>query len=79
MHRILLRAAGSRRHDYSDLLRIQRRVVRNVAVVGEQHLQGVSAGRQFKMRLGLSEAVMKMVLVVGDFLVEGAGPTSTSK
>src|SRR6267378_7768692 len=61
-------AAGRDRH--LDLLRIDRRIMRNMVFVGEQQLQRMFAERQRNLRFGLAGAKMQMIEITRDRLIE---------
>jgi hypothetical protein len=58
-------------HRHGDALGHDRRIVRDVILVAEDQLQGMLAGGEAHLRLGLSGAEMQMVEVIGDRFVQG--------
>ena len=64
-------------HRDRDDLGDHRRIVWNVILVAEHQLQGVGAGRQFHGSLGLAAAVVDMVFVGRDVVVDFVGPILT--
>ena len=64
------RQARVRAHVDGDALGHHRRVVRHVIGIAHQQLQRMGARRQFDHRLGLAEAEMQVVAIVGDRLVQ---------